>query len=86
MSGPRIKAVLTVGQMNASSFLTAYLGIPIFLGLYFDHKVFAGRQDSWYRCADAMDLKTGLEGIIAEESPGSPRSKGKWWMKINCFA
>jgi len=79
-------AVFLNGQWNTSSFLTAYLGIPIFLGLYFGHKIFAGRQDSWYRSADAMDLKTGLEEIIAEESLEPPRGKGKWWMKINCFA
>ena len=63
------------GQWNVSSFLTAYLGIPIFLALYFRHKIANGRQDYRCRVAKIMDLITGLDEMIAEEFPEPP---SKW--------
>ena len=35
------------GHWNTSNFLTAYIGIPIFLAFYFGHKLFAGRHGAW---------------------------------------
>lgn len=78
-------SVFLKGNWNTSSFLTAYLGFPIFFGLYFGHKLFSGRQDCWCHPMAMIDLDTGLEEIIAEESLTPPK-KGKWWMKFNCFA
>jgi amino acid transporter len=53
---------------SASSFLTAYIGIPIFLGIYFGHRIYA-RSDPWAHPSDLVDLHTGMEQVLAEEKP-----------------
>lgn len=62
---------------DVSSFLTAYIGIPIFLALYFGHRFTAGRDEPWYIDAKAMDLTTGMDQVLAAERPrtkiGGPR-------------
>ncbi|KAF2156542.1 AAT family amino acid transporter [Myriangium duriaei CBS 260.36] len=63
------------GQWNTSSFLTAYLGIPIFLALYFGHKFTIGRNDPWYHAVQDIDLTSGLDDIIAQETP-KPVARG----------
>lgn len=62
------------GNFNAKSFLTAYIGIPIFLAIYFGHRLFHFR-DSWARKPGQVDLATGLGSILAVETPEKPRSK-----------
>jgi amino acid transporter len=52
----------------ASSFLTAYVGIPLFAAFYFGHRLYA-RQDGWARKPEEVDLQTGLSELIAEEKP-----------------
>lgn len=54
---------------DVSSFLTAYIGIPIFLALYFGHRFTAGRDEPWYIDAKAMDLNTGMDQVLAAERP-----------------
>lgn len=57
------------GRFSASSFFTAYIGIPIFLVIYLGHKVLRGRSEPWCRPPGAVDLKTGLaEVLVAEEA------------------
>ncbi|KAI6090138.1 amino acid permease/ SLC12A domain-containing protein [Hypoxylon rubiginosum] len=59
-------SVFFPGHFTASDFLTAYIGIPAFLLLYFGHRLFA--QDAlWLRAPDAVDLKTGLADVLADE-------------------
>jgi amino acid transporter len=53
---------------NASSFLTAYIGIPIFLAIYFGHRIYA-RSDPWAHPPGDVDLQTGMEQVLAEEDP-----------------
>ncbi|KAF2810227.1 histidine permease [Mytilinidion resinicola] len=53
---------------NASSFLTAYIGIPIFLCIYFGHRIYA-RNDPWAHHPEEVDLQTGMEQALAEEEP-----------------
>ncbi|KAH7341187.1 proline-specific permease [Pyrenochaeta sp. MPI-SDFR-AT-0127] len=77
-------SVFLNGQWNTSSFMTTYLGIPIFFGLFFGHKFFAARDDRWCIDVHDIDLTTGLAEIIAEEGP-APVKGGKWWLKLNCF-
>lgn len=56
------------GRFNASSFLTAYVGIPIFLVIYFGHKAFHWREP-WLRPPEDIDLFTGVDIVIANETP-----------------
>ncbi|KAF8867363.1 hypothetical protein BDZ45DRAFT_734626 [Acephala macrosclerotiorum] len=55
------------GRFNASSFLTAYVGIPIFLGIYFGHKLFHWKEPWAYKSED-VDLYTGIDVVVANET------------------
>ena len=61
---------------TASSFLTAYIGLPIFLIIYFTHRI-VHRKDTWARALAEVDLTTGMEDVLAQETPAPPRPK--WW-------
>ena len=62
------------GQWNTSNFLTAYIGIPIFLALFFGHKLFRGRHEAWAIAPEEMDLVGGLDDVIAREAPARRKS------------
>ena len=49
-------------KWSASSFLTAYIGIPIFFVMYVVHRVVYWR-DKWAWHPEEVDLKTGLEEV-----------------------
>ena len=68
------------GRFSASSFLTAYIGIPIFLFIYFVHRI-AHRHDTWARNPHEVDLVSGLQEIIDEEEPKKTEYK-HWWDHI----
>lgn len=53
---------------SASSFLTAYVGIPIFLVIYFGHRIYAW-SDPWAHDPATVDLTTGMDEVLAEEKP-----------------
>ncbi len=72
-------AVFTKGNWNVSTFLTSYIGIPIFFLFYFGHKFTAGKTDPWIIPSEEVDLYTGLAEIIASETPAPPPEK--WYMK-----
>ncbi|KAH8658436.1 amino acid permease/ SLC12A domain-containing protein [Xylariales sp. PMI_506] len=65
--------VFLPSSWSVSSFLSGYIGIPIFLVLYFGHRFTAGRSDGWYKPLDSIDLRTGLEELKAEEEPLSTK-------------
>ncbi|KAI4166143.1 MAG: hypothetical protein LQ342_000029 [Letrouitia transgressa] len=65
------------GRFNASSFLTAYIGIPIFLAIYFGHRLWHWK-DRWARRSEEVDLATGLKEILAGETP-KKRVRKHWW-------
>lgn len=67
------------GRFTASSFLTAYVGIPIFLAVYFGHRGMHFR-DGWLRRPEAVDLVSGLEDILAAEKPR--KQYDKWWQAV----
>lgn len=52
------------GHFVTSSFVTNYIGAPIFLIIYFVHR-FVQRKEPWAIPSDQVDLKTGLDAIIA---------------------
>lgn len=64
---------------NTSTFLTSYIGIPIFLAFYFGHKFARGRNDPWMIPSEEVDMNSGLDEIIAREFPA--KSREKWHQK-----
>lgn len=56
------------GRFTASSFLTAYVGIPIFLGIYFIHRLFH-MSEPWAIPSEEVDLHTGIDVVLANETP-----------------
>ena len=62
---------------DVSTFLTSYIGIPIFLGLYFGHKFTRGKNDAWVTPSKEVDMTSGLDEIIANELP--PRPREEWY-------
>ncbi|KAF3484415.1 proline permease PrnB [Arthroderma uncinatum] len=55
-------------RFNASDFLTAYIGIPAFLLVYFSHRWYT-RSDPWMWRPEDIDMVTGLDEIVAAERP-----------------
>lgn len=68
---------------NVSTFLTAYIGIPLFLAIYFGHRVYCMRE-AWARDPVEVDLHTGLDEIIAEERPPKAH-KSRWGKAFSVF-
>jgi amino acid transporter len=66
---------------SPSSFLTAYIGIPIFLIIYFGHRIYAW-NDKWAHDPMEVDLTTGMEEVLAEETPAPPRTKRQFYRAI----
>lgn len=76
---PTLHKLTSCRNWSASSFLTAYIGIPIFLVIYFGHRIYA-RTDPWAHPAEVVDLQTGMAEVLAEEKPPKPRNPNeKWW-------
>ncbi|KAI9737432.1 MAG: hypothetical protein M1834_009586 [Cirrosporium novae-zelandiae] len=69
------------GEFSASSFLTAYIGIPIYLVIYFGHRAYAWKREgeAWARKPEEVDLYTGLDEVRDAEVP--PRVYDRWWQK-----
>jgi amino acid transporter len=55
-------------KWSASSFLTAYIGIPIFFVMYFGHRIVFWR-DKWAWDSMEVDMHTGLQEVIDAEVP-----------------
>ncbi|KAJ9645144.1 hypothetical protein H2199_003148 [Coniosporium tulheliwenetii] len=61
---------------SPASFLTSYIGVPIFLAIYFGHRIYA-KSDPWAHAPEDVDMYTGLEEVLADEKP--PKSKQTGW-------
>ena len=59
--------------------LTCRNSIPIFLVIYFGHRIYA-RQDPWAHDPAQVDLQTGLEEVEADETPAPVYDK--WYKKF----
>lgn len=69
-------------KWDVSSFFTAYVGIPMFFLFYGGHRIWAW-SDSWAYDPAEVDLKTGMDQVLAEEVPARTMNmKGPWWKKI----
>ncbi|KAF2166420.1 hypothetical protein M409DRAFT_66505 [Zasmidium cellare ATCC 36951] len=55
------------GRFTASSFLTTYLGIPVFLLLWIGHKLLFNRKEKWMYAPTELDLHTGLREVEDSE-------------------
>lgn len=68
--------VFVSGNWSVSSFLTDYISIPVFLALYFGHRIYH-YKDEWWRQVDDIDLQSGLDEVEAEydgeEENSSPK-------------
>lgn len=65
--------VFLPNSWSVSSFLSGYIGIPIFFVLYFGHRFTAGRRDPWAMPLETLDLQTGLEELEADEEVVAPK-------------
>ena len=65
------------GEFSASSFLTAYIGIPIFVVIYVVHRIVYWR-DGWAWNPALVDLTTGMAEVEEAEYDVGPK-KYKWY-------
>lgn len=56
-------------KWSVSTFLTDYIGIPIFLCIFWGHKIFYSWREPWAYPPEQVDLKTGLSQVVADEKP-----------------
>ncbi|CAH0045893.1 unnamed protein product [Clonostachys solani] len=70
-------SVFFPGHWSVSSFLTAYLGFPVFLTIYFAHRIW-DRKSKWLISPNEVDLTSGLDAVLAaEETEEVGASRGK---------
>ncbi|KAI8651079.1 putative proline permease protein [Fusarium keratoplasticum] len=74
------------GRFIATQFLTSYIGIPIFLGIYLAHIIFS-RKEPWAYSPCDVDLLTGVHEVEADaarwkEAEDGRGKYGKWWKKV----
>lgn len=65
-----------------NDFITAYVGIPIYGGLYLFWKVF--KRTRWVKPEEA-DIQTGKAALDAADSHWPERKANNWWEKIWFF-
>ncbi len=53
------------GNFSSSSFLAAYITLPLFFALYFGHKLWA--RTPWVRRVETVDLWSGKEATDRQE-------------------
>jgi yeast amino acid transporter len=63
-------------EWSASSFLTAYIGIPLFLVVYFAHR-FMHRSDPWAFAASDVDLRSKMEEFEEDNTNGNTQDNQK---------
>ncbi|KAL5122053.1 hypothetical protein ACEQ8H_000270 [Pleosporales sp. CAS-2024a] len=68
-------------KWNVSSFFTAYVGIPMFFLFYLPHRIWA-RQDRWAYDPREVDMVTGMDSVLAEETQPQGSVTRPWWKKI----
>jgi amino acid transporter len=69
-------------KWSPSSFLTAYVGIPLFLVIYFVHRAFHW-SEKWAIPVGEIDLQSGIDVVIANEEvdvrPKTWKTKMQGW-------
>jgi amino acid transporter len=74
-------AVFWPGRWSTNTFLTSYVGIPIFLALYLGHRLLNWEQ-KWAHDPLEVDLHTGLAELIEAETPPVKRTGWKVVMRV----
>ncbi|KAH9232558.1 hypothetical protein K456DRAFT_1750919 [Colletotrichum gloeosporioides 23] len=65
----------TIGALwSVGDFLTAYIGIPVFLVIYLGHRSYFS-QDAWFKEAVEIDMTEGLDEVLAAERPTPARGR-----------
>ncbi|KAI8654152.1 AA-permease domain-containing protein [Fusarium sp. Ph1] len=67
-------------EWSVATFLTAYIGIPAFLVIYFGHRLYYW-DDEWVRKPEDIDMYEGMDEVLAAERPPPVRgqiSKRLW--------
>ncbi|KAF4972443.1 hypothetical protein FSARC_1010 [Fusarium sarcochroum] len=59
-------------EWSVGTFLTAYIGIPAFLLIYFGHRLLH-REDAWVRRPEDIDMFEGMDEVLAAERPPPAR-------------
>ena len=65
------------GQWDNATFLTSYLGIPIFLILFSGHKFTVARKEPWIRALGEIDLITNLREVECDAEAWTNLEKQK---------
>ncbi|KAJ2988735.1 hypothetical protein NUW58_g3824 [Xylaria curta] len=78
-------SVFSPGRWSVDSFLTAYIGLPAFLALYFGHCM-VNRNDPWVHSPEEIDMKTGVDEVEAMEHEDATlranRNHKPFWAKL----
>ena len=69
-------------KFDRNDFITAYIGIPVYLGLYLFWKFFKGTR--WVRPEEA-DIQTGKAALDAADKHWPERKANNWWEKVWFF-
>ncbi|KAL6705442.1 hypothetical protein ACN47E_006707 [Coniothyrium glycines] len=69
------------GRWSVTSFLSAYIGIPVFFVMYLSHRIYRW-SDKWAYDPAEIDMISGLQEVEDSEMPLEPR---KGWKKIMCI-
>ena len=68
------------GKFSASSFLAAYITLPIFLVLYLGHKIWF--RTPWCYTVDKIDIFSGKEEADLLEEKDVPPVPKNWLQKV----
>lgn len=67
-------------DFTIEGFLTSYVGIFIFLAIFLGHRLYC-RHEPWFHHPDEVDMYTGLEQVLADETP-APVYKGLQHIRV----
>lgn len=54
------------GEWSIGGFMSAYIGLPVFLVIWVGHKLISGQKDPWMYNSHDVDLHTGISEVEAE--------------------